>query len=181
MLDEAEQETKDSLKRIGRVCKSISLIVKIVFGVLCVYWVFTTAFMVFALVGDKTSEHAYGLSVLGVVLHLAYIVVIVALFMVINGIFSDAAKGDSPFTLSQVKRLRLISALLVVYCVLDFAITSNNTLLNYDGLNTGFVSTNDNMIFPLNISPLIASAVVFAFSFVFQYGVLLQEFSDDTV
>lgn len=33
----------------------------------------------------------------------------------------------------------------------------------------------------LNLFPIVAAAVVFAFSFVFKYGVLLQEFSDDTL
>ncbi len=38
-----------------------------------------------------------------------------------------------------------------------------------------------NAIVAFNFAPLVAAAVVFAFSFVFKYGVLLQEFSDETL
>ena len=128
------------MQRIVRACKVLSTIIKIIFAVLCVYWVFTTCFMVYTVFTDPTGSSG-GLDFLRIVLHLAYIAVIVALFVVINGMFTDVAKGQTPFAMVQVKRLRIISVLLVAYCVLDIAITSNNALLQYSGLNTGFVST----------------------------------------
>ena len=179
-MPEEEKQAEDSMQRIVRACKVLSTIIKIIFAVLCVYWVFTTCFMVYTVFTDPTGSSG-GLDFLRIVLHLAYIAVIVALFVVINGMFTDVAKGQTPFAMFQVKRLRIISVLLVAYCVLDIAITSNNALLQYSGLNTGFVSTNENVIIPVNFSPLIAAAIVFAFSFVFKYGVLLQEFSDETL
>ena len=179
-MPEEEKQAEDSMQRIVRACKVLSTIIKIIFAVLCVYWVFTTCFMVYTVFTDPTGSSG-GLDFLRIVLHLAYIAVIVALFVVINGMFTDVAKGQTPFAMVQVKRLSIISVLLVAYCVLDIAITSNNALLQYSGLNTGFVSTNENVIIPVNFSPLIAAAIVFAFSFVFKYGVLLQEFSDETL
>ena len=44
-----------------------------------------------------------------------------------------------------------------------------------------YIVDSENAIIPINFAPFIAAAVVFAFSFVFKYGVLLQEFSDETL
>ena len=71
--------------------------------------------------------------------------------------------------------------MLLLYAAVDFLITANTSFLQLDGLNSGYASTNDNTIIPINLVPLIASAVIFAFSFVFEYGVLLQEFSGETL
>ncbi|MEG0016407.1 MAG: hypothetical protein RR747_07480, partial [Gordonibacter sp.] len=90
-------------------------------------------------------------------------------------------KGESPFVMAQVKRLRIVAGLLLVYAVIDSAVSFNTTLIQYGAMNYGYVSTNDSAIIAINFTPFAAAAVIFAFSFVFKYGVLLQEFSDDTV
>ena len=83
--------------------------------------------------------------------------------------------------MAQVKRLQIIALLLLAYAVLDFVTAYNSASLQLQAINSGFISTNDSAILTLNFSPLIASAAVYAFSFVFKYGVLLQEFSDDVI
>ena len=80
-----------------------------------------------------------------------------------------------------VKRLRLIAGLLAIYAIVDVVISGHIGLVQYAGLNSGYVSTGGNEIIPINLAPIIGASVAFAFSFVFQYGVLLQELSDDTI
>lgn len=50
-----------------------------------------------------------------------------------------------------------------------------------NGVNAGYISTNSDTIVSIYFAPFIIAAVVFAFSFVFKYGVLLQKFSDETL
>nr|WP_274381274.1 DUF2975 domain-containing protein [Gordonibacter urolithinfaciens] len=114
-------------------------------------------------------------------MYLVHAMIIVALFSVFIRIFFGAARGESPFTMNQVRRLRIISALLLAYALVDLGISCNNTLIQFDLMNYGYVSTSDSAIVPLNLGPFLAAAIVFAFSFVFKYGVLLQEFSDETL
>lgn len=88
-------------------------------------------------------------------------------------IFSDASKGCSPFTMIQVRRLRLMAAALLVYAILEFAITYCSSFARQDWAGPS-VATVD-------LFAIIAAAVVFAFSFVFKYGILLQKLSDETL
>ena len=82
--------------------------------------------------------------------------------------------------MSQVKRLRIIAVLLLLYAVLDMVATNAMAVMQIDVINSGYISTNSAIV-TVNFTPFIAAAVVYAFSFVFKYGVLLQEFSDETL
>ena len=75
----------------------------------------------------------------------------------------------------------MISCLLLLYAVLDSAITLNTAAMQLETFNSGYISTNESTVLTLNFAPFVAAAVVYAFSFVFKYGVLLQEFSDETL
>lgn len=167
-------EAEASLCRVNKVCKGISTFLKIAFVVFCVYWLLVVVFMAFSF-----SEND-GI-VLNIAMHLARGVVIAVLFVIVMGVFSDAAKGQSPFTLKQVDRLRLMALSLLVYAVLEVVFSASSAMMQLGSLNFGYFSTNNSAIITFDFAPLIAAAVVFAFSFVFKYGVLLQEFSDDAL
>ena len=70
--------------------------------------------------------------------------------------------------------------MLLIYAILDMLISYNAASLHYDWANPGSLMVADPFV-TINAAPIIAAAVVFAFSFVFKYGVLLQEFSDDAI
>lgn len=181
MMDEIDYETSSSLNKTNKVCKFISLAIKIVFVLICVYWLFAAGLMVFTFFNPGLNEEIGNTSVLKLIVYLAYGVIIAILFVSLNGIFSDVAKGESPFAMIQVRRLRLISIALLLYAIFDLVIAYNSALMQIDGFNTGYITTNGNAIVPVNLAPFVAAAVVYAFSFVFKYGVLLQEFSDETI
>ncbi|WP_417351661.1 hypothetical protein, partial [Gordonibacter pamelaeae] len=116
-----------------------------------------------------------------VIMHLLRGTVIAVLFIMLIGVFSDAANGRSPFTLEQVKRLRIMALSLLVYAVLEVAFSASSVMMQLGSINSGYFSTNGSGIITIDFAPFIAAAVVYAFSFVFKYGVLLQEFSDDVI
>lgn len=107
----------------------------------------------------------------------------VVLFVIMIRVLEDAVHGESPFTLKQATRLKNASIALVVYAVLGIILGYFSTLLQMNGFSSGFISSdgNGNVIMPIDFAPFIAAAAVFAFSYVFKYGVLLQELSDETL
>ena len=168
---------------MGKICKGISVFIKVVFGMLCIFWIYTVICMAYPAFGGNQLLEAGVSNNFALVLHLGRGVVIAVIFAVLINMFSDSGKGKTPFRMLQVKRLRSIAGLLVVYTVIDFAFSYNSVLIQLGEFSAGYISISDssNVIMPLNFAPTVAAAVVFAFSFVFKYGVLLQEFSDDTI
>lgn len=75
----------------------------------------------------------------------------------------------------------IIAGLLLLYSIVDFGVTLNTISFQSGSLSSGYVSTNSNVIIPINLAPIFGAAVTFAFSFVFKYGILLQEFTDETL
>lgn len=177
MVDEDAIKTNNLLSKTNKVCRFINAAMMVVFAVFCITWILVAGTMLYsaASAGFAVSD------VFRLIFFLLSGFVIVAIFVVLIKVFFDVAKGDSPFVMTQVKRLQLISFLLVIYTIFDFVISCNTASLQLESINSGYFSTNESAIIPINFAPLIAAAVVFAFSFVFKYGVLLQEFSDDTV
>lgn len=176
MLDNEMGETQDSLFKIKRICHKINILMWVVFAVLSISWLVSVGSIIAALL-----EASNGALLLKLILCIAYGAVVATMFVAFSRVFLEVSKGDSPFTLTQVKRLRVIAALLVVYGVLDNAITNCVALMQANGVNAGYISTNSDTIVSIYFAPFIIAAVVFAFSFVFKYGVLLQKFSDETL
>lgn len=174
-------KAEDSLNNIQRVCKLLRIVMSIIFVVLCIFWLISTGSMIFSFLNVGPGSHADNIGPLNIILSFAYGGIIAVMYFIFISMFSDVLRGESPFTLAQVKRLRLIAGTLVVYALLDFIGACNNALFQIHTLNSGYISTSDSAIVMINFTPLLAAAVVFAFSFIFKYGVLLQEFSDDTL
>lgn len=177
MDDKTDEEEKASLQKARRACTFISAVMKIVLGGLCVWWVYTIALMCNALFNQSDLNNAANVSVLGLAIYLVHSFVVLCLCIVLVKVFSDSAKGESPFSLVQVKRLRIISALLVAYSLVELAYSFNASYMNVDGAALGY----NGSVITLDVAPIIAAAAILAFSFVFKYGVLLQEFSDEAI
>lgn len=174
-------ETQNSLTKVNKICKFICGLIKFVFVIFCVWWLLSSGLLFFSVFNSGGSDHTGVTSLIALALYIADGVVVAVIFVSIIKIFSDPSRGQSPFSMKQVYRSRLISLMLVLYTVLNtvfnWLITSSPNLWNYgQGVQLG-----DSSLFAIDFAPLIAAAVLFAFSFVFKYGVLLQEFTDDTL
>lgn len=181
MQDADQIEKEISLKKLRKLCKLINIVLVVFLILLCIYWIFAISFMLLSYSQSQQIAIRNDPGLLNIFFYFLHGVTIIALLAVFIRIFSSAAKGESPFVMNQVKRLRIVAALLLVYAVVDSAVSCNSALIQYGAMNYGYVSTNDSAIVAVNFTPFAASAIIFAFSFVFKYGVLLQEFSDDVI
>lgn len=177
MLNSDLLEAENSLSNIKKAFRIVNMTLKVIFVLFCLYWLIVIGSTVYAYVIDATDKPDF----LPMCLYFSHGVVIALLLLTFIGIFSDVVVGRSPFTMIQVRRLRIIAGLLLMYAVIDFAVTANAAIFKYDELVSGYVSTTGNEIIPINLALIFGAGVMFAFSFVFKYGVLLQEFSDETL
>lgn len=172
--DEDVKKAEESLTKASNACKRAGILIKVVFLLLCCWWCASVVVMGLSVANPGYSDNPVTpIALINFIFcGLAMVIICVTLIQ----IFSDASKGRSPFTLLQVRRLRLVSATLLAYAVLEFGMTLCASFMQQD--SSGFPMHGTPT---LNLFPIVAAAVVFAFSFVFKYGVLLQEFSDDTL
>lgn len=177
---EEEKQARVSIGKIKKVCRVLDMLMKVIFVILTICWFFSLGSMLLSIANPNFFSTSSA-SLMDIVLCVFFGVTIAAMFFVFAGMFSDVAKEESPFTLTQVKRLRIIATLLAVYAIIDIAASYNSAFLQLSTINAGYVSTDGSAIMKIDFAPFVASAVVFAFSFVFKYGVLLQEFSDETL
>ena len=141
MQCEDKVETEHSLAKVHKVCRLIGIIVKIIFVVFCVCWLSTVLLMIYSLINPSELGAAEGVSVPRIALYFVHGFAVALIFVVFIGIFVDAVKGQSPFVMKQVKRLRLIAGLLAIYAIVDVVISGHIGLVQYAGLNSGYVST----------------------------------------
>ena len=175
MPDTDVETTERLLVKTRKICRLIGLAMIVVFVFLCIWWLASSGVMVCSLFDPGFSDNPVnGFTLVNYVL---CGIAMAAICITLIKIFSDTSKGHSPFTMLQVKRLRLIAISLLAYGVLEFVMTCSAAFMNqgWAGSSAGSVSPT------LNFFPLVAAAVVFAVSFVFKYGILLQKLSDETL
>ena len=177
MLDEDKIETQRTLEKTRKVCGSLSQAVKIVFVIFCLWWLVSSILLAVSIVDPSLLVTIDNVDILGLSVYIIDGIIIAIIFIVIIKMFSDPAKGESPFIMAQVGRLRLISLMLVLYAIMDSLVSYSASSLYFN--NSG-LSMSDPFL-TINFAPIVAAAIVYVFSFVFKYGVLLQEFSDESV
>lgn len=175
-------QTETSLAQVNKVCRGICTATKVIFVVFCIFWIIATVSMAFSLVNEGLFGNSDN-NIFNIALHVARGAIVVVLYLIMIHILEDTVHGQSPFTMKQAKRLKMAAFALVVYAVLGIILGYCSSLLQVNGFSSGYISTDGttNAIMPIDFSSLIAAAAVFAFSYVFKYGVLLQELSDETL
>lgn len=112
-----------------------------------------------------------------------FIALFTVLFAIVKSIFRDMASGESPFTLEQAKRLRTIAIILFIQVLLEMVLSSGIvSILVSPDLSVGYWigdSGVNSSVLTLNVGAFITASIFFAVSFVFEYGVLLQDESDE--
>lgn len=180
-MNEYTNETTTSLNKTQRVCKLMRTAMMVLFAVFCFGWAVSIGSIALALIAPDAFGSVSNIGPIALLLCFIYGAIAAIMFIVFIGMFTAVAKGESPFTLAQVKRLQIIAAMLVLYACVDTCVSAMVPFLQIGIFSLGYTSTSDSMVIPINLTPIIAAAVILAFSFVFKYGVLLQEFSDETI
>lgn len=97
-------------------------------------------------------------------------------------IFKDISNGITPFSSAQVKRIRLIALFLLLYSILETLLPMGLTdIISYSDFSIGYfvaAGTNEPSI-SINIGALIAATIVYCVSVAMEYGIVLQNQSDE--
>ena len=182
MLHDDMNVTEISLQRTRKICK-VCAVVSVVVCIIVLVWrivgIFSLAFSIFG----SSYECSISLATSSLVILSLSGLITAAFLAVLSKMFSRVAKGTTPFSMEQVKRLRILAVLLVIFFVVEIATSFVSMQLQQIGVDTGFFITGAevNSFITVDFSSLLFSAVFLALSFVFKYGVLLQSLSDDTV
>lgn len=100
---------------------------------------------------------------------------------ILSDVFGDTARGQSPFTMVQVKRVRIVAIALFADAVVGiFASPGFISSLHIAGFDVDY-TVSGQVVIPVDLGEILAALCLIALSFVFKYGVLLQEFSDETL
>lgn len=174
MLDADTKETIHLLIKTQKICRIIRTATIAVFTFLCIWWLVSSCVMAYTLLNPELFDNP--VTALSLAIYVISGVAMAVVCLTLIKIFQEASKGRSPFTMLQVGRLRLVAVALLGYAMLEFAMTCIASLTQQ-----GWMSSSSSGAPTLNLFPIVAAGVIFAFSFVFKYGVLLQEFSDDTL
>lgn len=91
------------------------------------------------------------------------------------------ARGEVPFTQKQAKRIRVIAWLLLAIALIEAGLPLGIIVDN--AIGTGVFGVANSMTYapPIRIGSIIVAVVFFFISSVFDYGVKLQEMSNETV
>lgn len=167
--------TQTSLARTKTVCK-ILCAATVLFAV--VFFFITT--MIVILSSQNPSGHEQIQTIFYAVTH-GIAVELIALLAIVG--LLDVIRGDSPFTMRQVKRFRIAGILFIVVAFVELVFPADfiaESLLSEGGmLSFSAESSGDSP--SLNMATLLFALASFCMSFIFKYGVLLQQDSDDTV
>ena len=103
-----------------------------------------------------------------------------AIFYILSVILKDISRRESPFIKKQVKRLRFISLLLIVFTTIDFIVSLISPILLDAHVSSLHYSVHTNESTEMiNILAIIFAITMYCISVVFEYGAKLQEQSDE--
>lgn len=169
-----------SIRRTQKACKAFAIIMRVGIVLSAIIWIAIIVSMASPLLGVGPFENS-DVSLVGIFMYACHCIILLLLLIIFHNVFSETAKGKPPFASIQVERLRMVSALLLVLFALEAAISifEPNMFFNHGGAEISSAAASSAVT--IDMAPLIAAAVVYAFSFVFEYGVLLQEDSDEVI
>lgn len=172
-------ETLQSALRIRKACKVLfllSLVLLVVAAVLTGFILYAFLHILQVAAYDYPSVLSSSSSLIGSLLVLLLLVLCTLLFR-------DLSKGLPPFSRRQAKRLRVAAYGVLAFGILQMLASPElHQLLGtfeapvvYDSPSNRFVQAN------IQIWPFFVSFFVWALAYVFEYGILIQDLSDNTV
>ena len=181
MFGESE-EVRISLARLEKVAKPLYFVLRGIMVAFIVGWsLFFFAFFVSLTTPGFDLPHLAGQILCGVPAAMSALVSVSILY-VVGTIFGSIRHGGTPFTIPIARQIKIVSLLLLASFFLDFLVSA----IPLDDYSLGIVrigiaKQGDGVIANLSVSTLVASMIGFVLSYVFKYGALLQQLSDDTI
>lgn len=175
------------LTKIAGMCKFLSALCKIAFLLFAIWSVFVLVLMSYSLFTTEFTDDILPLAFAVPFLYALYSANTCLLPLVLGRMLGDISEGRTPFTLQNAKRLLFLALILLLYALLEMLlVTVDSQFILSVGEHSIEVGSfirdlASNSGTTLNLFPLLMSAMFFALSYVFKYGVLLQQESDETL
>lgn len=160
----------------------LSLTAELVFLLLILYSVIQTAITIYFMVAAPDASYSSGAGTqdwLTLVYSLIFVVIVVIVMVLVILLLRSIRRESTPFTHSNVRRLRWIGWLLVAFEILQrllariFWTVASGRVQDGETVSYYFYS-NGGMI-------LMVGLAVLGISLVFEYGVALQQLDDETL
>lgn len=177
------ENIEPSLKRIKQIGKIVNILMKALCVVLAIFWLLFVALYFLSSSGMVPVVGLPGSPYEAIIL-CACGMVIIAIIFFISQMFSDVAKEESPFSFVQVKRLRIVAILLLTYMLLEVLLSPgivSQMKIGEVGLGYTVMNGGNHSKVSINLGAALGAIVFWGMSLIFKYGVLLQEFSDETL
>lgn len=184
MLTKEINETEMALSRLKRTSRIIRTVLKISFIFFCVLWLIALVLLVALLVNPQIAPGADAANVVVVVFVGVMGAIIAFVLWIAYRVFDDVSKGESPFSRVQVKRIRWVAYVLLLYAVIDMLFPTGEAFLMQEGsFHFAYTVANgpNNPSISINIGTLATAIIFYCLSLVFEYGTLLQQLSDETL
>lgn len=175
------------ITRAIAICKTLSFLCKVAFAVLVLWSLFALVLMCCSIFSTDFEGELLPLACAVPFLYALYSANACILPFILGRMLGDISENRTPFTLTNANRLLLLAVTLLLYTLLEallasvdsqFVLSLNNSSIEIGNLVSSFSSESGTT---LNLFPLLMSAMFFALSYVFKYGVLLQQESDETL
>lgn len=169
------------------ICKRLALLCNLVFISLIAWSIVAVGLMAYSTFQSDFPTAITPLAVTVLVLYALYSANSCLLPLIFGKMLKDISKSRTPFTLNNAKLLKDLALILLIYAALETLLaavgaqlefTIDNNSIQVGSMIRDFLSNSGTT---LNLFPLLMSAMFFALSYVFKYGVLLQQESDETL
>lgn len=182
MSDNEGSALHSSLEHIRTVCKVIRVacLVCLVGFILC--WVVFTSWMI----AEYINATPNGVQIEDISYTFLFGVMVCVLFIVTLRIFSDIVAGETPFSHKQVKRLRYLGAAFLVFAAIELILSTSfyfDTQLLGQTLSVVGESASEipSEFIRIDLTAILAALASYGLALIFKYGILLQEYSDETL
>lgn len=184
MVNDVEEAEK-SLVRLKKASRVISVVSRILLCIFCIGWAILTCIFAVLFFAPEIIPEAQPIGIGPLLLCFLFGLLVVASLRIAMLIFGDVAKGESPFTKRQVRRIRLVAIIFLVYVVAEMIFpTSAVPVVQGEALQVGYhvsAASSDVPVLNVNFGMLSAAVIFYCLSLVFEYGTLLQRLSDETL
>lgn len=162
------------LGRLQMICRYGSYVLLILLAFVLMFTVLITTLLFLPDISQQIFEINDYASI--TILLLSVIILVVISFFILLTTYmllSAIGRGRTPFTIQNVKSLKLISLFLLLSGVVSSAL--NVVIEKVVASNVVFVQSS------VDLTPIFAAIIVYCLALIFQYGVGLQEESDQTL
>lgn len=175
------------LQRTAKACRILSILCRTAFIILVLWSILALSIMCYTILASDLTFDVTLLSFITPIIYALYSANSCLIPLILSRMLGDISIDGKAFTIKNSRRLMLLAFLQIVYALLEaLLLETNQWFFSYVGDNsievgkiTGEFMANAGT--SLNLYPLLMFAAFFALSYVFKYGVLLQQESDETL